>query len=186
MNAPAPPLAAPPVADDAWGIVTEPATLTLRRRLPGPIERVWAWLTDSDLRRRWLAAGTMDLAVGAPFELVWRNDTLTDPPGRRPDGFAEEHRMACRITEVDPPRRLAFTWQGSGDVSFDLAPAGDDVLLTVIHRRLPDRATLLSVGPGWHAHLDLLVSRVTGGPAAPHWDHWTRLRGAYDARLPDR
>ena len=55
--------------------------------------------------------------------------------------------MQSRITELDPPRRLAFTWEGSGDVSFELEPQGDEVLLTVIHRRLPDRDTLLRSAP---------------------------------------
>ena len=72
---------------DAYGALTEPATLTIQRLLPGPIERVWAYLTESDLRRQWLAAGEMEMKVGAPFELVWRNDELTDPPGERPDGL---------------------------------------------------------------------------------------------------
>src|SRR4051812_27502536 len=98
----------------AFGALTEPATLTLQRLLPGPIERIWAYLTESDLRRQWLAAAQMDLKVGAPFELVWRNDELTDPPGQRPPGFHDEHRMQSRITEVDPPRKLAFTWNNSG------------------------------------------------------------------------
>ena len=126
---------------DAYGVLTEPATLKIQRLLPGPIDRVWAYLTDSELRRQWLAAGHMEMKVGAPFELVWRNDELSDPPGRRPEGFPEEQRMQSLITECDPPRKLAFTWQGSGEVSFELDPQGDEVLLTVIHRRLPDRAT---------------------------------------------
>ena len=42
---------------DAYGALSEPSTLTIQRMLPGPIERVWAYLTDSDLRRKWLAAG---------------------------------------------------------------------------------------------------------------------------------
>ena len=66
--------------------------------------------------------GEMEMKVGAPFELVWRNDELTDPPGKRPDGFSEEHRMQSRITELDPPRKLAITWESSGDVSFELEP----------------------------------------------------------------
>ena len=45
---------------DAYGVLTEPATLTIQRMLPGPIERVWAYLTESDLRRKWLAAGEME------------------------------------------------------------------------------------------------------------------------------
>jgi uncharacterized protein YndB with AHSA1/START domain len=44
---------------EAYGVLTEPATLKIQRLLPGPIERVWAYLTDSELRRRWLAAGEM-------------------------------------------------------------------------------------------------------------------------------
>src|SRR5208337_1226278 len=58
---------------DAYGVLTEPATLTIQRVLPGPIERIWAYLTESDRRRQWLAAGEMQMKVGAPFELVWRN-----------------------------------------------------------------------------------------------------------------
>ena len=143
-------------------MLTEPATLKIQRLLPGPIERVWAYLTDSELRRKWLAAGEMEMKVGAPFELVWRNDELTDPPGQRPAGFRDEHRMESRITELDPPRKLAFTWDNSGDVSFELEPRGEDVLLTLIHRRLPDRATMLEVSAGWHMHLDVLVARADG------------------------
>ncbi len=170
---------------DAYGALSEPATLTIQRLLPGPIERVWAYLVDSDLRRQWLAAGEMEMKVGAPFELVWRNDELTDPPGRRPAGFEAERRMQSRITELDPPRKLAFSWGATGGVSFELAPTqGDEVLLTVIHRRLPDRATLLNVSAGWHAHLDILVARASSKTPGPHWDHWSRLRTEYDRRFP--
>ncbi len=164
--------------------LTEPATLTIKRLLPGPIERVWAYLTESDLRRQWLAAGEMEMTVGTPFELVWRNNELTDPPGQQPPGFSEEHRMQSHITELDPPHRLAFTWGKTGGVSFELEPAGDKVLLTVIHRRMPDRGTMLMVGPGWHAHLDILVARMTGKEPEPFWDGWIRLKKEYERRIP--
>ena len=169
---------------DAYGVLTEPATLKIQRLLPGPIERVWAYLTESDLRRQWLAAGEMEMKVGAPFEFVWRNDELTNPPGQRPPGFSEEHRMQSRITELDPPRKLAITWGSTGGVSFELEPRGKEVLLTVIHRRLPDRATLLKVSAGWHMHLDMLVARATGTEPAPFWDGWSRLQKEYDRRMP--
>jgi uncharacterized protein YndB with AHSA1/START domain len=172
---------APPAA---YGVLTEPATLTIQRLLPGPIERIWAYLTDSDLRRQWMAAGEMEMKVGAPFELVWRNDELSNPPGQRPTGFSEEHRMQSRIIELDPPRKLAISWANNGDVSFELEPVGDKVLLTVIHRRLPDRATMLKVGAGWHTHLDILVARATGKEPEPFWNGWIRLKDEYDRRLP--
>src|SRR5688572_22374633 len=78
-------------APDAFGVITEDATLTIQRLLPGPIERVWAYLTESDLRRQWMASGDMELKVGAPFELTWRNNELSNPPGKRPEGFGDEH-----------------------------------------------------------------------------------------------
>jgi len=170
---------------DPYGALSEPATLTIQRMLPRPIERVWAYLTESDLRRKWLASGDMELKVGAPFELVWRNGELTSPPGKRPEGFGEEHRMESRIIEVDPPRKLVFTWgKGSGDVSFELEPRGERVLLTVTHRRLPDRGMMVGVSTGWHAHLDMLVARLTGQEPGPFWDGFTRLKAEYDRRIP--
>ena len=169
---------------DPYGVLTEPATLTIRRLLPGPIERIWSYLTDSELRRQWLAAGRMEAKAGTPLELVWRNDELNTPPSQRPAGFPEEHSMQSRITEFDPPRKLSITWQGSGDVTFELEPKGSDVLLTVIHRRLPDRDTMLKVAGGWHMHLDILVARASGKEPAPFWQGWARLKDEYDRRLP--
>jgi len=169
---------------DAFGTLIEPATLKIQRLLPGPIERIWAYLTDSDLRRKWLASGEMQMKAGAPFELVWRNNELTDPPGERPPGFSGEHRMNSRIVEVDPPHKLTFTWGESGEVTFELAPAGERVLLTVIHRRLPDRNMTLMVGAGWHMHLDILVARATSTEPEPFWDGWSRLKKEYDRRVP--
>ena len=169
---------------DAYGVLTEPTTLTIKRLLPGPIERIWACLTESELRRQWLAAGEMEMREGAAFELVWRNDELSDPPGRRPPGFPEEERMQSRIIALDPPRKLAIAWGASGDVTFELEPRGDEVLLTLVHRRLPDRKTMLNVSAGWHMHLDILAARATGQAPAPFWDGWSRLKEDYDRRLP--
>lgn len=169
---------------DAYGVLTEPATLKIERLLPGPIERVWAYLTQSELRRQWLAAGHMEMTVGAPLELVWRNDELSDPPGQRPAGFPEEQRMQSRITELDPPRKLAISWGNTGGVSFALEPQGDRVLLTVTHRRLPDRATMLNIGAGWHAHLDILAARMSGQESGSFWESWARLKGDYELRIP--
>ena len=169
---------------DAYGTLIEPTTLKIQRLLPGPIERIWAYLVDGDLRRKWLAAGAMEMKVGAPVEFVWRNGELNDPPSPRPADFPDEHRMQSRISELDPMRKLSIAWNNSGDVTFELEPKGQGVLLTVIHRRLPDRSTMLKVGAGWHMHLDVLVARASGKEPAPFWEGWSRLRDEYDRRLP--
>ncbi|EON90893.1 activator of Hsp90 ATPase 1 family protein [Marinobacter lipolyticus SM19] len=166
-----------------YGVLTEPATLRIQRLLPGPVERVWSYLIDSDLRRQWLAAGDMEMKVGTTFEFVWRNDELTNPPGQRPPGYSEEHRLESRITELDPPHKLAIAWGSTGGVSFELEPMGNQVMLTVTHHRVPDQSTLLSVSSGWHAHLDILVARLEGSDPEPFWDSIAKLKEEYGQRL---
>jgi len=126
----------------------------------------------------------MEMKVGAPVELVWRNDELNDPPSARPEDFPEENRMQSRITELEPLRKLSIAWNNSGDVTFELEPKGAGVLLTVTHRRLPDRSTMLKVSAGWHMHLDILVARANDQTPAPFWEGWARLHQEYDGRLP--
>jgi uncharacterized protein YndB with AHSA1/START domain len=169
---------------EAYGALGEDATLTLERLLPGSIDRVWAYLTESDLRRQWLAAGTMEMRVGAPVELVWRNSELMDNPGRRPEGFGEEHRMESEITELDPPHRLSISWGSTGGVTFELEPVGDMVRFTITHRRIPDRSIMLNVSAGWHTHLDVLAARLAGEVPQPFWDRWADLKQEYEKRLP--
>lgn len=166
-----------------FGELIRPDTLQIQRLLPGPIERVWAYLTESDLRRQWLAAGEMTMEAGAPFEFVWRNDELTDPPGEGPADHSGEHRLESRITEVDPPHKLAIEWGSTGGVTFELVPKGDQVLLTVTHHRVTDRSTLLSVSSGWHAHLDVLVARLSDQDPEPFWDNVNRVRSEYERRV---
>lgn len=169
---------------DAYGQLTEPATLTMERLLPGPIERVWDYLTRSDLRRQWLAMGEMEPQVGGAVHLTWRNSELSDPPGERPEGFGEEHSMDAAITVWDPPHRLAFTWGNTGGVSFDLTAQGDQVRLVLVHSRIADRATRLNVSAGWHAHLDTLAMRLEGRAPTAFWDRWSALKTQYEQRLP--
>jgi uncharacterized protein YndB with AHSA1/START domain len=169
----------------AYGALVEPTVLKLERVLPGPIERVWDYLTQSELRRQWLASGEMDLTPGTEFEFVWRNDELTDPPGIRPEGMSAENRMVCKVLEVDPPRRLFISWGVQSDVLFELSAKGADTLLTLTHRRPPTREVLLSVSAGWHSHIDVLEAKLAGTVPGPHWDNWVKLRDEYAKRFPE-
>src|SRR5438132_11145149 len=82
---------------DAYGELIEPTTLKIQRLLPGPVERIWAYLTDSELRRKWLASGAMEMKVGAPVELIWLNDELNVPPSKRTSTVPNENHMLTRI-----------------------------------------------------------------------------------------
>lgn len=166
--------------NDRPGTLSDGSTLRMQRRLPGSVERVWAWLTDSRLRQQWLASGEMTLQPGASFELVWRNDELSDSPAERPEGFGVESRATCRFEAVNPPHLMRYVWPDVGEVTFELEPAGNDqVLLTLTHRRLAGERLVLNVQAGWHAHLARLVALARGEAPPSLWALWKRLRQQY-------
>lgn len=152
------------------GIVCEPATFRIERILPGPIERVWAYLTEPEKRRKWFGAGLMELKVGGRVQLQFRFSELTKekPPANTEDAC----EVPGMITRCEPPRLLSYTWGTTPDaseVTFELTRQGKDVLLVVTHRRLGDAGKMVSVASGWHTHLDLLADRLGGRGLRPFW-----------------
>ena len=71
-----------------YGVVTEARTIRMERLLPGPIERVWDYLTDSTKRGKWFAAGHMDLRPGGSVEFFFHHADLSaekTPPEKHKD-----------------------------------------------------------------------------------------------------
>ncbi len=174
-----------------YATVIDERAVRLERLLPGPIERVWSYLTDSEKRGTWLAVGEMVLEVGGRVEHVWHNNDLTeddDPPPEKYADIAEEARMTGTITACDPPHLLSYTWEWGEDepseVTYELQPQGDKVLLTLTHRRLASRGEMVGVGAGWHTHLDILAARLEGQPPEGFWRKHTRLEAEYEQRIP--
>ena len=174
------------LAMSEFGVVTEARTLRIRRVLPGPIERVWAYLTESGKRGRWLASGPMELRVGGRVELTFRNTELTGPGEPAPDKYKkyEGARFSGHVTRCEPPRLLSYTWGDGSEVTFELSPEGENVLLVLTHRRLPDRRTMVSVASGWHTHLGILVDQLEGREPRPFWSTYAGLEAEYEKRLP--
>jgi uncharacterized protein YndB with AHSA1/START domain len=167
-----------------FGKLVAERTIEMQRLLPGPIERVWDYLTQSDLRRQWLASGDMEMKAGSTCELVWHHDETTSPPGKRPDTMQATSHLSSRITQCEPPRRLAFMFWSDSEVIFDLQPAGAKVLLTVTHRALPSRSMMVGVSTGWHTHLDVLAARLSATRIENFWDHWRGYKEIYEQRIP--
>ena len=108
-------------------------TVRIERTLPGPIERVWAFLTEPDKRgqmagdrrdgaaRRRIASNTCSAIPNSPKTTIHRR--------RSTRNTAAESRMHGRITACKPPRLLAYTWgEPSGEhsqVRFQLIEDGD-------------------------------------------------------------
>jgi uncharacterized protein YndB with AHSA1/START domain len=139
-------------------------TLRIERDLPGPIERVWSYLTTADGMERWIARCEIPSVVGAEFSWQWSGET-----GGRFDG---------RVRVFDPPHVLEYAWVETGApsgavrdsiVRFELQPRGDRVHLRLLHTALPDtNDARTSFGTGWHAHVDVLEAVLSGidGPDA--------------------
>jgi uncharacterized protein YndB with AHSA1/START domain len=76
-------------------------------------EQVWVVLTDPVALGEWLMPNDFQPVIGHRFQF------RTKPaPGF--DGIVD-----CEVLELDPPRRLAFSWAGGGVdtvVTFNLAP----------------------------------------------------------------
>ncbi len=172
---------------DKYGTLIAPNTIQFRRLLPGPIERVWAYLTEPDKRSKWLASGEMDLRVGGEMQLNWLHTNLDAAPSEAPERYKNGHSMKATITQCEPPRLLGFTWGARADalseVVFELTEQGDAVLLVLTHRRLPNENDLLGISGGWHAHLDILVEHLNGRTAPGFWDTHAVLNKEYRLRL---
>lgn len=171
---------------NARATLIKPSTVRFERLLPGPIERVWAYLVESEKRATWLAAGEFDLRVGGKIELRFDNACLTEekaPAGARGAG---KHRFEGRITRLEVNRVLAHTWSWDGrdsEVTYELAAKGKEVLLT-IHHRLPDDQELkLAVGGGWATHVGILADQLNGVKPRPFWTTHELEMKAFEAAL---
>lgn len=127
-------------------------------------ERLWAAITSPEYTRRYFYGGWYESTwqPGAPYRT--RMDDGTTP-------------FEGTLLEVDPPRRLTYTFHYVGDedtrgehpsrVSWEIAPLGDACKLTVVHDDFAEgeTATFTRVGGGWPVILDGLKSLLeTGEP----------------------
>lgn len=170
-----------------YASVPEPRAVRIDRVLPGPMERVWAHLTDPALRGTWFAGGPMDLHVGGAVDLRYDHALISGEP--IPERFGARvvgGRHVGRITRCEPPRLPSFIWgegPGASEVSFELSASGPDTRLVLTHRRLSSEADMIDAAGGWHAHLDVLQC-LHGGAVRPFWAAHERLEREYQCLLP--
>ncbi|MCH8505741.1 MAG: SRPBCC family protein [Ectothiorhodospiraceae bacterium] len=165
-----------PANPEQPGQLLEPGVIRFERLLPGPIERVWAFLTESGKRARWLAAGEMAPRVGTEVMLEFRHVELspeTVPTPLRYRDMDQGCTTRHTITRYEPPHVLAMTWGGGSEplseVTFELRAEGKgQVRLVLTHRRLAGDS-LQDVGCGWHAHLGVLRAVLSGVPPESFW-----------------
>lgn len=108
-------------------IKTEEAeAVVVERTLNAPVTRVWKALTDVDQMRQWY----FDLKefrpeIGFEFEFVVEHE-------------GNKYHHLCRITEVVPQKRIAYTWRFKGEpgdslVTFELFGEENKTRLKLTH-----------------------------------------------------
>jgi uncharacterized protein YndB with AHSA1/START domain len=177
-------------ANDQPAQFTSPAEIRLVRTLPGPIERVWEYLTDPEKRARWFCGGVLEQKAGGKVEFAMVHKNLA-PNETPPPEFAKVQDPGVtfegRVLRCEPPRLLAYTF-GSNDseVTFELTPQGRQVLLVLTHRTrgAEEGAELTNYASGWHTHLTHLLAQLEGTPRPPFWPLHAKLKAEYDKLRP--
>ncbi len=166
--------------------VVEPGTVKVERLLPGPVERVWAYLTDSRKRATWFAGGEFDLRVGGRARLEFDHASLSSEKVT-PDKFKNVGRPQFdgTITRLEPMRVLAYTMrfgERDSEVTFELAPRGKEVLLVITHRGMDERDLRVRIMAGWDVHTGILADVLNGVEPRPFWSTHAKLAKEYEAR----
>jgi uncharacterized protein YndB with AHSA1/START domain len=149
----------------------EPGTaVEVETRIAASPETVFEFFTDPDKMVQWMGRS-------ADLDPRPRGGFRCDINGR--DVAAGE------FVEVDPPRRLVFTWgwdvaepvtpPGSSTVEVLLAPDGGGTHLRLIHRDLPSVESTKKHRHGWEHYTERLATAAAGSDAGP--DPWATPAG---------
>jgi len=124
------------------------------RILPGPVERVWSFLTESDKLTVWYGEdGTIEPRMGGLVRIM-------------------NGHIRGVVTQWEPPKKLIYTWNvfdPGEDVSrypesflkLELEAKGSEVALELFHLPIMDRVTP-QTKMGWHTYLDLMEASLGG------------------------
>jgi uncharacterized protein YndB with AHSA1/START domain len=169
--------------NDQLGTFTGQGEVRLVRILPGPIERVWEYLTDSEKRARWFAGGPMEPRKGGKYELFFHHKNIAPnetPPEDHKQVQDPGMKMSGTILRWEPPQVLSYTFDDESDVTFELTPQGKNVQLVLTHRaRGSDLPFLHGYASGWHTHFAQLIAQLEGAPRPPFWPMHQRLKQEY-------
>lgn len=158
--------------------------LRIIRLLPGPIDRVWAFLTDPEKRARWFCGGVTEPAAGGKIVFAMHHAQLS-PGETPPEKFAHVHEPGVtfegRVLRYEPPHVLSYTFGDSDSVVlFELTPQGDQVRLVLTHRSTgEDIKEQGNYASGWHTHLAMLVPVMENRPPPPFWATFAQLSAHY-------
>lgn len=150
-----------------------PDTIRMERLLDAPVETVWRYLTDAELRARWFAGGAIEPRVGGDIALCFDHANLSADDVPTPERYAPfmGHIAHETIAAIEEPRLLAYSWDGGkeGTVRFELFPQGERTRLVLTHSGISGPVGMADFGGGWMSHLAVLQSILAGDPVRDFW-----------------
>jgi len=100
--------------------------IILERTFDAPVARVWKALTDVEQMRQWyFELAEFKPTPGFEFEFVVEHE-------------GNSYHHLCRVTEVIPEKKIAYTWRYKGEpgdslVTFELSPEDEKTRLKLTH-----------------------------------------------------
>src|SRR5439155_15763324 len=151
---------------------TTPDTIRLERVLDAPVETVWRYLTEAELRSQWFMGGT-DAHADGEFELLVDHDKLSTEKVPYPESH-ECFKGAVwteKVVRFEPPRLFATTFQGgkNGTVTYELFPEGERTRLVLTHSGITSGTGAQDFGTGWNSHLTVLQEKLAGRGVKNFW-----------------
>jgi uncharacterized protein YndB with AHSA1/START domain len=145
-------------------------SIELERRIAAPPEVVFTYFTDPVRYRMWQGVDAeLDPRPGGLFRVRMTGRSRQVATGE--------------YVEVDPPKRVVFTWgwepdeslldeqtevpPGTSTVEVTLEPDGDTTILRLRHSGLPTEATCRFHDWGWDATAERLIVAAEGGDPGP-------------------
>lgn len=143
-----------PAGTDRWAI-------RVARRYPHPIDKVWRSVSRPEHLAAWFPS-SVDFVDGEPR--VGSEIRFGEPMEGMP-------ALTGVVTDHDPPRVLAFTWD-TDHLRFELSSVVDGTEVVLIHT-FGDQPGAASFTSGWEACLHALTAGLAGDPP-PAWDRAER------------
>lgn len=132
-------------------------SLTLKRRLNAPAEKVYAAWIDPQKIVKWFGPDTgpvtkaeVDLRVGGSYTIAFNTEN------------GDSHQVGGIYREIVPNEKLVFTWawhttkERESLVTITIKRDGDGAILTLLHEMLFDEAARDGHKRGWSGTLDKL------------------------------
>src|SRR4051794_33929834 len=138
--------------------------IRLERVLDAPLDTVWRYLTEAELRKQWFMGGT-DAQAGGEFEMIVDHDALSEDEVPYPESYAQSkgRRWNEKVIRFDPPRLLETMFGvDKGIVAYELFPEGEKTRIVLTHSAITSPTGFHEFGGGWTSHLAVLQEKLAG------------------------